>query len=447
MGWFILKGEAMQSTSVPRARARRGAARLIARGSILAPMMLCLTSPAVGQSLLWEQHLQTPGDDVAVAVITDGKGGAFVTGYTSGDLAGPNAGASDVWLARFDGDGTRTWINQFGTGSSEYGLALAPDGSGGFFAAGSTYGALAAPNAGQQDIWLARYDADGSGRWIVQYGTPDDDIAYSLATDGAGGVYVAGWTSLARFDESGSQLWSLEAGNETFPALVSSVAPDVEGGVFVGGGVAVYAQLARFNRDGVRRASSRFLLGIFLYPFPWSMIPDGNGGLLVTGWYGAAVEAEPGGWVGRFDAGGVLRWSHEYTKAYLYGGASDGQGGMFSGGAFFARYGVAGNQLWTTPAPTIYGLAADGPLAVWVAGSVQDAGLDAVVSRYGTCYANCDGSTASPVLSVNDFLCFQQHFAAGDSYANCDQSTTPPVLNIDDFLCFQSRFVAGCSAP
>jgi hypothetical protein len=64
-----------------------------------------------------------------------------------------------------------------------------------------------------------------------------------------------------------------------------------------------------------------------------------------------------------------------------------------------------------------------------------------------TCYANCDGSLSVPILNVNDFICFQARFAAGDSYANCDASTFPPVLNINDFLCFQSRFAAGCSAP
>ena len=30
-----------------------------------------------------------------------------------------------------------------------------------------------------------------------------------------------------------------------------------------------------------------------------------------------------------------------------------------------------------------------------------------------TCYANCDGSTAAPVLNVNDFTCFLNRYAAG----------------------------------
>ncbi len=61
-----------------------------------------------------------------------------------------------------------------------------------------------------------------------------------------------------------------------------------------------------------------------------------------------------------------------------------------------------------------------------------------------TCYPNCDASTTPPVLNVNDFICFLNKFAGGDSYANCDQSTIPPALNVNDFICFLNRFAAGC---
>jgi hypothetical protein len=62
----------------------------------------------------------------------------------------------------------------------------------------------------------------------------------------------------------------------------------------------------------------------------------------------------------------------------------------------------------------------------------------------GACYANCDGSTAAPVLNVLDFTCFLQRFAAADPYANCDQSTAAPMLNVADFTCFLQKFAAGC---
>ncbi len=60
------------------------------------------------------------------------------------------------------------------------------------------------------------------------------------------------------------------------------------------------------------------------------------------------------------------------------------------------------------------------------------------------CYANCDGSTAAPVLGAADFACFMNRFSAGDTYANCDHSTAAPVLNVLDFMCYLNRYAAGC---
>lgn len=61
------------------------------------------------------------------------------------------------------------------------------------------------------------------------------------------------------------------------------------------------------------------------------------------------------------------------------------------------------------------------------------------------CYANCDGSSGSPLLTANDFQCFLNTFAAGISSANCDASTGTPALTANDFQCFLNKFAAGCS--
>jgi hypothetical protein len=60
------------------------------------------------------------------------------------------------------------------------------------------------------------------------------------------------------------------------------------------------------------------------------------------------------------------------------------------------------------------------------------------------CYANCDGSTAAPVLNVNDFVCFLNRFGSGNTAANCDGSTIEPVLNVNDFTCFLNVYSVGC---
>lgn len=71
----------------------------------------------------------------------------------------------------------------------------------------------------------------------------------------------------------------------------------------------------------------------------------------------------------------------------------------------------------------------------------------ATLTRVYVCPANCDASTTSPVLNVQDFSCFLNRFASGDTSANCDCSTVAPILNIQDFSCFINRFATGCPPP
>ncbi|MBX3376299.1 MAG: hypothetical protein KF678_04770 [Phycisphaeraceae bacterium] len=60
------------------------------------------------------------------------------------------------------------------------------------------------------------------------------------------------------------------------------------------------------------------------------------------------------------------------------------------------------------------------------------------------CWANCDGSTGSPLLTANDFQCFLNNFALGTAYANCDGSTGAPILTANDFQCYLNKFANGC---
>ncbi len=77
----------------------------------------------------------------------------------------------------------------------------------------------------------------------------------------------------------------------------------------------------------------------------------------------------------------------------------------------------------------------------------QALGYSAVLElnvQVNACYANCDASTGSPVLTAADFTCFLTKFRAGDASANCDGSTGSPALTAADFTCFLTKFRAGC---
>ena len=61
------------------------------------------------------------------------------------------------------------------------------------------------------------------------------------------------------------------------------------------------------------------------------------------------------------------------------------------------------------------------------------------------CYANCDGSTANPLLTANAFQCFINAFSLGQSYANCAPTPSNPPPTSNDFTCFINAYAQGCS--
>ena len=197
---------------------------------------------------LWIRQFGTSRGDYPSGLASDGAGGVMVAGYTLGSLGGPNAGSIDAFLARYDSAGNRLWILQFGTFSSDYAYALAPDGAGGVMVAGTTGGSLGGPRMGGGDVFLARYDNAGNQLWIRQFGTSRADEAFALAPDGGGGVLVAGYTRgslggpvagfrdvfLARYDSAGNRLWIRQLGTSGHD-VAYGLAPDGVGGVMVAG--------------------------------------------------------------------------------------------------------------------------------------------------------------------------------------------------------------------
>jgi hypothetical protein len=145
-------------------------------------------------------------------------------------------------------------------------------------------------------------------------------------------------------------------------------------------------------------------------------------------------------------AGGVITPETSPSTQFMYWGTGDGETPPDG------RVGHQGPHEWDDDAPPdnqftsaeFYDETAPticpnpvGPMAAFYGPAVTGA----------SCYANCDSSTATPFLNVQDFTCFLTKYAAADAYANCDNSTQAPTLNVQDFSCFLTKFAAGCSAP
>lgn len=146
--------------------------------------------------------------DLAHEVEIDNNNKLFIIGETEGNLGGENQGNSDPFLTRYDNQGNREFAIQFGTAEQDTGRGLAIDNANNtVFLTGSTFGEIE-EGASQQvssDAWVASHSSvDGTQNWIRQFGSDQDDQALDTAVDSQGNVYVVGWTegSLAEDTEN-----------------------------------------------------------------------------------------------------------------------------------------------------------------------------------------------------------------------------------------------------
>jgi hypothetical protein len=129
------------------------------------------------------------GDDAILGLAPDGEGGVICCGYTP---SGP-ALNSAAFVACFDANLEQTWMHVSDSLGDDRFEDVLPTGTGAVLVAGVTSGDLFAPNAGGDDVVVARINAEGVV-WSWQVGSSEDDQAYGIAPDDAGGVYVGGVT-------------------------------------------------------------------------------------------------------------------------------------------------------------------------------------------------------------------------------------------------------------
>ncbi|HSW46136.1 MAG TPA: SBBP repeat-containing protein [Phycisphaerae bacterium] len=177
---------------------------------------------------LWTRQIGTGQDDEGRAVATDSSGNVYITGYVRGDLHGQTrVGLADVFICKYNSAGTRLWTRLFGSAEIDESLGIACDAAGSVFVTGWCAGSIEGnPYLGNGDNYLVKYDTNGQRLWLRQWGTANKDTGYSLATDAAGNVYLSGYTTgqlygpqlgerdvfLVKFDASGNPLWARQFG-------------------------------------------------------------------------------------------------------------------------------------------------------------------------------------------------------------------------------------------
>jgi len=306
----------------------------------------------------------TSSVEVGRAVAVDASGNVYVAGQTGGSLGGTGAGGDDGFVRKYDSSGTHQWLQQFGTSSNDVAYGVAIDGSGNVYVAGSTSGVLSGTNLGGQDGYLRKYDSSGTHQWTQQFGTASDDVVYGVAGDDGGNVYVSGYTA-------GSL-----------------------GGASAGGWD---GYLRKYDSGGMHQWTRQF--GTSYNDTGRGLAVDVSGSVFVAGIangsLGGVSAGNEDGYLRKYDSGGTHQWTQQFGTVlndYAYGVAVDGSGNAYVTGdtngalgtptaswdGYLRKHDSSGAHQWTQQLGTLwaesgYGVAVDANGNGYVVGSTTGA--------------------------------------------------------------------------
>ena len=195
-------------------------------------------------ALIWNTFLGGGGWDYGSGIAVDGVGNVYVTGYSeatwgAGECTGCPVRAYifyDAFAAKLNGSGALQWNTFLGGGWDDGGQGIAVDGVGNVYVTGdseATWGAGECTGcpvraySSDYDAFAAKLDSSGALIWNTFLGTGGYDYGYGIALDGAGKVYVVGYSEAtwgspvrahdvganddafaAKLDNSGALIWN-----------------------------------------------------------------------------------------------------------------------------------------------------------------------------------------------------------------------------------------------
>lgn len=213
------------------------------------------------------QWVRTAGGsigDYAHALAVDGAGNCYLTGeYETttyfGSIKLTSRGNNDVFLAKYNTNGSLVWVRNIGGGTNnDRGLGISLSGENvyvtGRFLGKAYFGSSTQISSGGIDIFIAKYTTAGVFQWSRRAGGSGDDEGHAISNDPSGNIYVTGYFNgtasfsgssvtskggtdvfIAKYNPSGTLLWVKKTGG-TANDVGNAIKVDKSGRVFVTGG-------------------------------------------------------------------------------------------------------------------------------------------------------------------------------------------------------------------
>ncbi len=152
--------------------------------------------------LTWSKRFGSLGGDGVQGLATDAQNDIVVVGSSTGAVdfgGGPlaNAGGEDLYVAKLDAEGNHIWSRSFGDSAMQRALDVATDPLGcvfvnGLFRGTLDFGGTPLLNAGDDDAYLVKLGIDGEHLWSRAFGDSERQYGYGVVADGDGNVIVTG---------------------------------------------------------------------------------------------------------------------------------------------------------------------------------------------------------------------------------------------------------------
>ena len=156
------------------------------------------------ENVVWAKSAGGTGLDESMSIAVDASGNTYLAGYFSsfslnfGSTTLTSLGNEDVFLAKYDANGNVVWAKKAGGTYDDRTNSVAVDASGNSYVAGYfsssniTFGSLTLTNAGGDDLFIAKYNTAGNVVWAKSAGSLYGDYAQSFTVDGFGDIYITG---------------------------------------------------------------------------------------------------------------------------------------------------------------------------------------------------------------------------------------------------------------
>jgi RHS repeat-associated protein len=142
------------------------------------------------------------------SIATDSLGNNYYTGFFTGSatIAGTSLTATggssdqDIFVAKYDKNGTGIWAKSVGGTGNDIGRGIGLDNSlniyvtGYYYSSSITFNGTTVNNAGAslRDAVVFKYNANGTASWIKSFGSTGDDTGGDIAVTSAGNCYFSG---------------------------------------------------------------------------------------------------------------------------------------------------------------------------------------------------------------------------------------------------------------